>query len=85
MDFLNEYMLPVVVGICLVIGYILKHWIKDVDNKWIPTIVTGLGVFLAIWFSKWSVTPEIILSGLISGVASTGLHQVFKQFIENRG
>ena len=85
MDLLNEYMLPVVVGICLVIGYILKHWIKDVDNKWIPTIVTGLGVFLAIWFSKWSVTPEIVLSGLISGVASTGLHQVFKQFIENRG
>lgn len=85
MEFLNEYMMPVVLGICLIIGYIIKQWIDDVDNKWIPTIVTVLGAFLSIWFNAWVITPEIVLSGLISGIASTGLHQLFKQFIENRG
>jgi cytochrome bd-type quinol oxidase subunit 2 len=82
MEFLNEYMLPVVLGICLVVGYIVKKWIKDIDNKYIPTIVTILGVFLSIWFNGWSITPEIVLSGLVTGAASTGMHQLFKQFID---
>ena len=82
MEFLNEFMMPVVLGICLVIGWIIKKWIPDLDNKFIPTIVTLLGVLLAVWFNNWIVTPEIILSGLVTGAASTGMHQVFKQYIE---
>lgn len=82
MEFLNEYMIPVVLGICLVCGWIVKKWITDVDNKYIPTIVTILGVFLTVWSNEWNVSLEIILSGLITGAASTGLHQLFKQFIE---
>ena len=83
MEFLNEFMLPVVLGICLCVGYIVKKWIPDVDNKYIPTIVLVLGVILSIWISGWQVTPEVILSGMISGLGSTGVHQLFKQFIEN--
>lgn len=82
MEFLNEFMMPVVLGICLVIGWIVKKWIADIDNKYIPTIVTVLGAVLAVWFNSWVVTPEIILSGLITGAASTGMHQLFTQFIE---
>lgn len=81
MDFLNEYMLPVVLGICLCVGYIVKKWIKDVDNKYIPTIVAIIGIILSIWISNWNITPQIILSGLVSGLSSTGMHQLFKQFI----
>ena len=84
MEFLNEYMMPVVLGICLVIGYIIKKWVNDVDNKYIPTIVTILGVIFAIWFNEWVITPEIVLSGLVTGAASTGLHQLFTQFIEKK-
>ena len=82
MEFLNEFMMPVVLGICLVIGWIVKKWIVDIDNKYIPTIVTVLGTVLAVWFNGWVVTPEIILSGLITVAASTGMHQLFTQFIE---
>lgn len=83
MEFLNEFMLPVVLGICLCVGYIVKKWISDVDNKYIPTIVAIIGVVLSIWISGWQVTPEVILSGMISGLGSTGMHQLFKQFVEN--
>lgn len=84
MEFLNNFILPVILGICICLGYIIKKWIKDVDNKYIPTIVAVIGVFLSIWINKWTVTPDVILTGLISGLSSTGLHQAFKQFIENR-
>lgn len=83
MEFLNEYMLPVVLGICLCVGYVIKKWIQDVDNKYIPTICAILGVILAAWISDWTITPQVVLSGLISGLGSTGMHQLFKQFIEN--
>lgn len=82
MEFLNEYMIPVVLGICLVVGWVVKKWVPDIDNKYIPTIVTVLGAVLAVWFNGWITTPEIILSGLITGAASTGMHQLFTQFIE---
>lgn len=82
MEMLNAYVSPIILGICLVVGYIVKHWLKDVDNKIIPTTVTILGVLLAVWLNGWAVTPEVILNGALSGLASTGMHQLFKQWIE---
>lgn len=85
MEILNTYINPVTLGLCLVVGYILKHWIKDVDNKIIPTVVAVLGVVVSVAASSWAVTPENILNGAISGLASTGLHQLFKQWIDSGG
>ena len=79
-----EFMMPVVLGICLCVGYIIKKWIKDVDNKYIPTICGVLGIVLAAWINGFAFSPEIVLSGLISGLASTGLHQALTQFIEKK-
>lgn len=83
-EFLSEYMIPVIIGICLGVGYIVKHWIKDVDNKIIPTLCAAIGVLVAVWISWGNITPEVILSGLASGLASTGLHQAFNQFISKK-
>ena len=83
MDFLNEYLVLIVMGICLCIGYVLKHLIPTEQiNKFIPLIMAVLGVVLNVWLNGWAFTPEILLGGLASGLASTGMHQVFKQFIE---
>lgn len=83
MDFLTEYSVPVIVGICLCVGFILKNVITtDKINKFIPLIVAVIGVVVNAWLNTWTVTPEILLSGMFSGLASTGMHQLFKQFIE---
>ena len=81
MDFLNEYMVPVIIGICLCVGYIVKHWVKDIDNKIIPTLCAVLGVLVAVWINWGNITPEVVLSGLASGLASTGLHQAITQYL----
>ena len=80
-SFLTEYMAPVIVGLCLCIGYIAKHWIADLDNKVIPTLCAVLGVLLAVWVNWGNITPEVILTGLVSGLASTGLHQAITQYL----
>ena len=84
-SFLTEYMIPVIVGLCLGAGFIVKHWVKDVDNKIIPTLCAMLGILLSVWINWGNITPEAILQGLISGMASTGLHQAFYQIFFKNG
>lgn len=85
MEFLNAYIVAGVLGSCLCVGYIVKHLIPtDKVNKFIPLIVGVLGVFLNVWANGWVVTPDVLLGGLASGLASTGLHELFAQFI-NKG
>ena len=78
--FLNDYVVLVVVGICLCIGYVLKNSFPKLDNKYIPLIMAILGVVLNVWIAK-KITPDILLAGMISGLSSTGLHQAFKNII----
>ena len=82
MDFLKQYLVPVIIGLCLCAGYVTKHWIKDVSNKIIPTMRALLGILLACWINQGDITPDVILSGAASGLASTGLHEAFKQLLE---
>lgn len=83
MEFVKDYLVLIVVGICLCLGYVIKHAIPNERiNKYIPLLMAVLGVVINVWLNGFAFTPEILLGGLASGLASTGLHQVFKQFIE---
>lgn len=82
MEFLNDYLVLIVVGICLCVGYVIKNLIPtDAVNKFIPLIMAVLGVGLNVWIN-FAVTPEVILGGLLSGLASTGMYEMFAQFIK---
>ena len=64
-------------------GYVLKHLIPtEAVNKYIPLAMAVLGVAMNVWLNGFEFSPEILLGGLASGLASTGMHQMFKQFIE---
>ena len=78
-SWLTAYLDFVIVGICIVIGLLVKHC-TPLDNKYIPLIVAVVGLLIAVW-SHWGegITPIVLLGGLFSGLASTGFHQVFKQ------
>ena len=80
LSFLNDYLVVVVVGICLCVGYIIKTSITQIPNKYIPLVMGIIGVGLNVWMNM-SFTPQVLLGGLFSGLASTGLHQLFVQLI----
>lgn len=82
MEFLNDFMLPVVVGICLWHGLYCKKMGARCGIQIYPHHRGCLGVVTASWISGWIFTPQVVLSGLISGLASTGMHQLLKQYIE---
>lgn len=79
---LTEYVNILIMGICLCVGYIIKNIYTNAKiNKYIPLIVGVLGLMLAIAYNLNNITLETIFMGLFSGLASTGLYEVFKNLI----
>jgi len=81
LNVINSYLVIGVVLGCCGIGYVIKTSFSFIENKYIPCIMALLGCALNIWIAGY-VSPEVILGGLFSGLASTGLHQAFKNLIE---
>lgn len=78
---MSQYFVAVVMAACLVVGYIIKYSLNFIPNKYIPAILAALGAILNVFVSGLSV--ESVVYGAVTGLASTGMHQAFKQFIEN--
>ena len=82
---LLDYLNVIVCGICICVGFIIKNLIpSDKVNKYIPLIMGVLGILLTMWISL-AITPSVVLTGLISGLASTGLYEAFRNMIESLG
>lgn len=70
--------------ICYLLGLTIRQ--TPLDNKWIPSIVGGFGLILG--FVGWKVIPDYpatdwltaLAVGVVSGLASTGIDQIYKQF-----
>lgn len=88
METINElfgsYVILVVLGVCLCVGYILKHLVPgEAINRFIPLIMGLLGLGINVWVNG-AFTPEVLLGGLVSGLASTGTHQALTQILNKR-
>ena len=81
-SFLTEYFVAVVLVACLVVGYIIKHatFLKWIKNDDIPVILAVIGCLINLVVSGVSI--ESAVYGAVMGLASTGMHQAFKNFIE---
>jgi len=78
MEMLAQYVVLIVMGISLAIGYIIKHSLSFIPNKYIPLIMGILGTVLNVWLNAWNFTPEILLGGLASGLAATGAFELVR-------
>jgi hypothetical protein len=79
---LNEYFVLVVMVACLVVGYIIKHatFFKWINNNDIPVILAVVGAIVNVL--EGGLSTESVVYGALMGLASTGLHQAFKKFVE---
>ena len=79
---LSSFINIIIVGICLCIGYVIKHSLSFIPNKYIPLIMACLGLVMSICINLDKITLEVILTGLFSGLASTGCYEAFKNLIK---
>lgn len=81
LTFIQEFISPIALVICLGVGYIIKNCVpSDAVNRFIPFIVAVIGVGICAW-SAWTITPLVICQGLVSGLASTGMYEAFKNLL----
>ena len=82
LNILSDYVSVIVLAMCLAIGYIIKHSVTVIPNKYIPAIMGVLGVLFNVWACA-DFTPEVFLTGLCSGLAATGAFE-FVRNIKNQ-
>ena len=79
---ISNYINIVILGICLCVGYMLKNAVpSNKINRYIPLIMGVLGMMLAIVSNINQMSLSVVLTGLMSGLASTGLYETFKNLI----
>lgn len=78
MEILSQFVVVIVMAICLAVGYIIKHSLNFLPNKYIPLVMAVLGTVLNMWVNLWTFTPEILLGGLASGLAATGAFELVR-------
>lgn len=78
---LTQYFSIVIVGICLCVGYVIKTSLDFIPNKYIPLIMLVLGTIINVLMNLNGISAEVILSGMFSGLASTGMYEMFKNLI----
>jgi len=83
MDFTGFASVTAITIICWLIGEVFSN--LPIDNKWIPSIVGGFGALLGVvgWLLMAEFPANDILTafavGIVSGLASTGADQIWKQ------
>lgn len=85
LTYLNNYINLVVLGICLCFGYVIKKSLTFINTKYIPLIMLITGTIINIFINYPNIDALIILGGMISGLASTGMYEAMKSLIEKNG
>lgn len=87
LSFLMEYVNLITLGICLCVGFALKYakvfdWL---GNQYIPLSMLVLGTVINVLVNIPSINAAVILGGMISGLASTGLYEMMRNLLDKDG
>ena len=77
MEILNEYLVVVVMALCLGIGYVIKTSLDFIPNKYIPLIMGIVGTVANV-INAGNYTLTTIVGGLASGLAATGAFEAVR-------
>lgn len=83
LTFLQEFIVPITLAFCVGIGYTIKTSLDFIPNKYIPLIMGFVGIIFNCCAVQ-TISATVITAGLITGLASTGIYELFRNFIEKR-
>jgi len=81
-----EFIDIAILAMCICIGYIIKHSLDFIPNKYIPAIMGIVGIIAMIAKELTAgLTPinfDTVLRGLIAGLASTGAFELTRNIVD---
>lgn len=87
LTFLMEFIDPITLGICLCVGFALKYAkiFERFGNQYIPLSMLILGCIIGIVTHIGNTNAAVVLGGMISGLASTGLYEMMRNLLKYDG
>ena len=86
LSYLFEYVNLLTLGICLCVGFALKTAFAGFPNKYIPLAALTMGCIINILISlETGINGMVVLGGMISGLASTGLYEMLRNLLDRDG
>lgn len=79
--FLIQYIDLVTMGICLCVGFAMKQAFSWFNNQYIPLAMLILGTIIAVVTHWGNIDSKVILSGMISGLSSTGFYEMLRNLL----
>ena len=84
--YLFDYVNLLTWGICLCIGFALKTAFESFPNKYIPLASLTMGCLINVLINLQSgINATVVLGGMISGLASTGLYEMMRNLLDKDG
>ncbi len=84
--FLLDYVNLVTLGICLCVGFALKTAFPKFNNNYIPLSALALGCIINVLINlSAGINAQVVLGGMISGLASTGLYEMMRNLLDKDG
>ena len=86
-NFLLDYINVITLGICLCVGFALKYAMlfEWLGNQYIPLSMLVLGTIINILINWPGINAAVVLGGMISGLASTGLYEMMRNLLDKDG
>lgn len=86
LTYLFEYVNLLTLGICLCAGYAFKTAFSWFPNKYIPLAALSMGCIVNILINLGTgINAAVVLGGMISGLASTGLYEMLRNLLDKDG
>lgn len=85
-SYLLDYVNLLTLGICLCMGFALKTAFDWFPNKYIPLSALVLGCIINVLINMENgINAAVVLGGMISGLASTGLYEMMRNLLDKDG
>lgn len=81
-DLITQFAVFPIALLCFGIGYVIKHYIKKIPNKFIPLILACVGLLLNLAFNQFNFTFDIVITGVCSGLVATGGFEAVRNLIK---
>lgn len=79
-----QYAVFPIAVLCFGIGYVIKHYVPKIPNKFIPLILACFGLLLNLTFNGFNFTFDIIAGGIGSGLIATGSFEAVRNLMNKK-
>ena len=83
-EYVVQYAVFPIALICFMVGYIIKHYITKLPNKYIPLILACLGLILNVALNGFSFELQVVIGGIGSGLVATGGFEAVRNLINKK-